>query len=197
VTVTTWSTSAEIPPAAWGALLADLRTLLAVAASGGATVTDPDGTGEPVLAADRVAFTVDTADGPPLTVEFPRVPSTGTATTTSTATSGLVLAALARTARHLGSLFAYETDADTPARAFAAALADALFADDDRAVAGTPPPGVTALAEAVLATIRAHLADAPPANLLDYLDAVAAELAAELAGRRAAASLTAPIEETP
>lgn len=187
MTTTTWTTTADIPPAPWAAAGADIRRLLAVTAAGGAKVTGPTGTGNPIINESTIGFTVTAPGSQPLTIRFDRAASTGSATTNAPHTDGLVLAAVNRAVKHWGALVAVETDAGATSLAAGRTLLDGLFAADDDAVTGSG--GVPMRVQ--LAQITGQAVDAADAlgDLGSALDAVIARLTAERAGIAAATAL--------
>lgn len=188
-----WTTSADVPPARWAAMGADMRALLAVVAAGGATVAGPDGTGAPVIDAERLAFTVVAPGSGPVTVDFHRAAGTGEVRTTAATTGGMVIAALERARQNFAALFTYTSDADTATRGAAARIAADLYAPADRAVAGMAAPSPAAAVRDVVAHTLAEVTapDGPAGDkdLETLLATVIAELSAYRAGWVAAGAL--------
>lgn len=187
---TTYTTSGDVPPAAWAALLADMRRLLQILAADGTAVTGPDGAAEAELDDDTIAFTATAPSLPPLTVRFQRAAGSGETSTSHPATTGLTLAAMTRAARHWGQLLAWSSDADITARALGDTLVEALFGEDDRAVAGVAPMSVPSQVGQMTAAALAASTDAP--TLLAGLDDVIGVLQQRRAGIAAALALLAP-----
>jgi len=211
MTRTTWSTTQDVPPAPWAALVSDMTRLLTMTAASGAHVTGPGEDGGPVLDTETIAFTVHAPPGQPLTVTFHRAAGDGEVITNAPHTDGIVLVAMERAARAWGALLIWESDAGTAARAVAQTLLSRLYAPDDAAVSGgTLPTTTDQLAAAVSrawnrvtygdrgapdttgrAWSRAAYGDRPTseAPLADQLGALIQELTAERAGVMAAAQL--------
>lgn len=191
MTTHAWTTTADVPPAAWAAMCADMSTLLMVTSDSGATVTSLDGVHAPQLDGGRIAFTVTTAGGAPVTVDFTRAAGSGEVVTNSPLTGGLVHAALDRAARHFAALLSVATDADTATRAVAAELTGGLFGAGDRALVGltAPAPVAAALADVVADALARVNTAAPESGLTGRLQALIAELSHELAGRTQADTL--------
>lgn len=187
MTTTSWTTTADIPPAPWAAAGADIRRLLAVTAAGGAKVTGPTGIGNPVINETTIAFTVTAPGSQPLTIRFDRAAGTGSATTSAPHTDGLVLAAVHRAVKHWGALVEITSDADTTSQAAGRTLLDGLFAADDDAVTGTGTVPVWVQLAQIVG--RAANAAEDAADLGAALDAVIAQLTAERAGITAATAL--------
>jgi hypothetical protein len=192
MTTTSYTTTGDVPPAPWSALLADIQRVLTVLERDGTAITGPDGTGPAILDADRIAF-IATAPGlPPLPVQFDRAAGTGETATSHPATTGLTLATMARAARHWGRLLTWTTDADVTARAIGTALVDALFGADDLAIAGGIPPGVPFQVGQMVAEATATVAGGTTDTLLAALDTVIGHLSAQRAGIAAAEQLLTP-----
>lgn len=191
MSTTTWTTSADIPPNAWAALVADVTRLLGVVAAGGSTVTNTTGSTGPELGAERIAFAVTAPQSQPLVVTFTRAAGTGEAVTSAPHTTGLVLAAVHRAARHWGQLLTYATDADTTARSVARAIGEALFGAEDRALAGDPGMSpASQMWEIVTAAHGRVVTGTPPGTLAPtLLGALIGELSAELDGAAIAGDL--------
>lgn len=193
MTTTTWSTTADIPLNAWTPLVADMRALLDVAATGGATVTNPTGAGAATLTDDTIAFTVQAAPpAPPLTVQFTRTAGDGEVTTSAATTGGLVVAALTRAARYWGPLLTWSTEADTKAHAVARELVEGLFGEGDRATGAPPLMPAASRAFAVAARALEAVAGDGAKDLPAYLTAAVAELTAERDGAAIAGAMLTP-----
>lgn len=213
MTTTSWTTTSDVPPSAWAALVSDIRTLLGLLGAGGAKVTDPSGSTAPVLGAERIAFTVTLPERGPLTVQFTRAAGDGQVETSSPLTDGLVLAALQRAGRHWGQLLTSTSDAGTEARAICSTVVEGLFGAGDRNVVGgaalsVPAQVQQAVAEAQDVVARAEFAEQQAAveklgvddevpvaieaaayDAVTYLSAVITELEAHRDGVAAALGL--------
>lgn len=181
VVLHSWSLSDAAPPAAWAALLVDMRAILAAATQRGITLAGPTGTGAPVLDTTRIALSVKVgakAFSSPFVMT--RVAGPGEARTTlGDSYDALVLTALARARRHLGALLAMTTQASPKAVAIAGRLEVLLYGADDRRIAGVAEVPPRAEVEAIVA---AHLdsidavAGSDDRDVVDVLDALVAAL---------------------
>jgi hypothetical protein len=203
MTTTSWTTTEDVPPSRWAALAADLRTLLGVMAAAGATATNLTADGPPVFTDNTLAVSVQLPDREPLAVEFHRAAGTGTITTSSPLTDGLVLTAMARAQTHWGQVLTYGSDAGTAAHAIRDVIATQLFAAGDRAISGTGGPVLAAqrVWEYAAQAIAAHADTAT--NLADLLERVVGELTLRRGGVATALALLprptppAPVAPTP
>lgn len=188
VVVHRWEVTGEVPPAAWAALLVDMRVVLGAAKQRGIVLAGPATTGAPVLDSERIALTVKF--GPrPWSAPFVMSRATGPGEVRSPlgdAYDSLVLAALARAGRHLGALLTSSTEASPKATAMAGRLVDTLFGSADRAVAGTPdlPPRaqVEHIVAGILDATDAAADPALPLGVLEHLDRLLAGLQAHRDG---------------
>lgn len=194
MTTTSYTTTGDIPPSAWAALLADMRRLLTVLEADGTAITGPTGTGEALLTDEQIGFTATAPQTPPLTVTFTRAAGSGQTQTGHPATTGMTLAAMSRAARHWGQLFTWTSDADLVARALADTLATGLFGEEDQAVTGTAPLSMPSRAGQLMAEAAqvAAAADTQSTTLVGHLDAVIAALTAMRTGIAAAQQLLTP-----
>jgi len=172
MTRTSWATTGDVPAGPWATLSSDLRTLLGVMAAGGATLTNPAGTGGPSFTAEAIGFTVTLPDRGPLTVEFRRKAGEGTVETSSPMTDGLVLAAVQRAQRAWGLLVSVTSDAGTEARAIAATVTEALYGAGDRAVAGGAALDVRGKVDQAIAEVLDTVARDEQIAVEDALQAV-------------------------
>lgn len=189
MTLQTWTTRADVPPAAWAAMCSDVRDILTVtAATTGGTVTAPGGSAPPIITGERIAFTVTTPGGGPLTVDMTRTAGSGQVETSAVHTTGLVYLTLMRAGKHWGPLVQTTSDAGTQARAFADALRERLFGPADRALTGGYPLAPVDQARGIVRTAFERLTDPArpqPDDVVGYLTAAITELTAERDGRAA------------
>lgn len=164
-----WTLSGDAPPAAWAALLVDMRAILAAATQRGITLAGPAGVGAPVLDNTRIALSVKAgAKGFSSPFVMTRVAGPGEASTTlGDNYDALVLTALARARRHLGALLTMTTQASPAAVAIAGRLEVLLYGADDRRIAGVAEVPPRAEVEAMVAAHLDAVAAVAPTDGLD------------------------------
>lgn len=200
MTTTTWTTTSDVPPPAWAALIADMRVILDVLAAGGTTLTAPNGDGPPLLDDQHIGFTATAPSRASLTVTFDRAAGTSDVTTTSAPTSALVLATLTRAARYWGTLLTWSSDADTTSRAMGDALVDNLFGANDRALTGDVDLATQYRVWRLTQDAHDRVSTRPDADRLDlpgFLGALIGELTAVRTGIATALQMLTPPAPAP